>query len=353
MRRVFGNIIILLVFYGCHSGKADPHKSTTVTSSKTGKSGTLSQMPIKSLSSLKHAKNLKFGVYIYRKTIEHYRNRQKELVKTCQTLGITEVYLSFSNKSFTAATDSNYTRDLSKQIKIFHQHKIMVYALTLDNPLLIFDSNKAAKIVGNVLKFNQSVPADSRFDGISADLEPHMLKQKNPRYRGKTSRYWNRDHYGKNKDNEFLLQQTLKLIHKIAAEKTSLTLSQAVVYAFFSHYSRGELPSGKPGNFLKAGCDFILLMIYQNRIDKIISKAGKFFNAAASSLPDKSVMITVKTSINTHGGEGSRTSFAGSNWTTFTADLQKLCDQLKDHKALRGIAFFEFNGLEQLRQKKQ
>lgn len=277
--------------------------------------------------------NYSVGVYIYNRTIEKYQNKPEELIKTCSEIGINEVYLSFSRKRFNTRF-SQYKKLLNGFIKRFHQAKIKVYALSFSTPTIIFNERKTTDIISTILAYNDSSDEFSRFDGITADLEPHMLKES--KKWGKTPFYWTKDGY--KGDNLKLLNLTFDVLRLIRKNTGTLQLSEAVPAFYLNNFEEKHLLN----QFINTGCNYVILMAYNRKTDKII-KMGK--KALSSSTKPNSVVICVKTSIDTKGGGGGATTFHGITRVEMIKNIKRIVETLKGHAAFKGIAFFEYEGL--------
>ena len=282
------------------------------------------------------------GVYIYSRSLEKYNTSKNEMLELCKEIGITEVYMSFSNKSF-ELDKSNYTKMLQEYIQLFHNNSIKVFALAYGEPDMIIDAEKMNRTTDNIIKYSSS--AKFKFDGVTADLEPHMLK-KGSRWVGNTSIFWSKDGYGST--NIQLLKLSLERLSSIRKRlNQKLLFSEAVSWIYFKKFApfidRIDKNAISLLNcYLSSGCDFITIMAYRDSPERVIKSAEYCLNSAKRA---ESVVVCVKTSIGTQGGGGKATSFYNMNRIELREAVCKISKTLGKSSSFRGIAFFEFSGL--------
>ncbi|MCP4179220.1 MAG: hypothetical protein GY756_15785 [bacterium] len=286
-------------------------------------------------SEFEYKKNYKMGVYIYNRTIEKYHNNPEAIIDSCMEIGINEVYLSFSDNRY-KKQHSTYKQLLNSLISAFHSKKIKVYALSFGTPTLIFKAYSLDRKLKNILKYNTESPKSAGFDGISADLEPHMLKE-NSKW-GKLPFYWSKTGY--NSTNLNLLDLTLKACKTIKSKAGNLTVNEAIPSFYIKNFKTDII-----NDFLNNGCDFIILMAYSRKLWKIIDMSTK---ALHSTNNNKSVMICIKTSSNTKGGGGEKTTFSGISKNELIKNIEHIIQTGSRFKSFRGVVFFEYDGLEKI-----
>jgi hypothetical protein len=292
------------------------------------------------MSELKGLANVgELGVYIYSRTLDSYAGKHKDLAGRCAALGITEVYLSFSSKR--GGKDKQYQKKIQRFIGALHESGILVYASFLDHRILVGEKSLGEALQG-FEAYNKSSLKSSRFDGICADIEPHIVKKGRgfpetfkPRWDGKNG-------YGKGLDNDLLVKKTITLLEEARETLPDITFAQSIPHFFHHHAVDGDMEKGSVSDFLKP-CDFVVLMAYSDQSKKI-------FNYAQDELKDnkkrRSVMIAIKTSIKTKGGGGDSTSLHGEGWKNMILSLKEVIKSANKHSSFRGISFFEFEGLE-------
>ncbi|MCF7791956.1 MAG: hypothetical protein K9M56_08165 [Victivallales bacterium] len=282
------------------------------------------------------ANTCSIGVYIYSDTIKKYNDNFRDLTETVDNIGINEVYLSFSDLSY-ERNKVKYKEKLNKLIRLFHKKNIDVAALSFGTPTLIFDKNRLREKSNNITEYNASSPKTSRFDAVTADLEPHMLKE-HSRWKDKTSIYWTKNGYRTN--NLKLLEKTFSALKNIKAGINKMPLSEAVPTFYLKHFGTADNMS-LLAKYNNHGCDYVILMVYSNNFEKIVRFSKK---ALRSTEVKNSVVICVKTGKNTSGGGGSKTTLSGMNRDEFVNKMNNLIKLLNKYKSFRGISFFEFEG---------
>jgi hypothetical protein len=327
-------LVLVLSLGGCSSQADSKEGETVVPSPSQNPSGLLSRLP--------GAANLRFGVYVYRRTLDRYVGRESALALRCAEAGIGEVYLAFSNQRY-SANDAEYLKSIRATVASFHEKGIQVHALALDDPKLVFDDAKAVQIVKHVLSYNAGSPENARFTGICADIEPHILKEKNQPVHGSFPIVWSTETYGIGGPNDQLVGKSIRVIDVICKASSGLPVSQAVAATIYRRLKRGELSCGTPTDYLNAGCRFLLLMAYSNQANKVVSHSMPFLQ---DSPKPNSVMVAVKTSSQTTGDEGPKTTFAGLDRKQFLLKVETILETCTCQPAFRGIAFFEYDGFE-------
>jgi len=129
------------------------------------------------------ATNTEKAIWIWEKDsyamLEDEPSRNDSL-KFFKSKNITRIYI-YADK-YNSRNIIEEQPDLYKKlISYFHSNQISVYALLgsayLNTEEYILPSRRedALKMVARILKYNSSVAADHRFDGINLDIEPHIL----------------------------------------------------------------------------------------------------------------------------------------------------------------------------------
>ena len=287
----------------------------------------------------KQFNGLNVGAYIYRRTLEAYKDNHEKLAARCASMGITEVYISFSAKS--ALKNKKYRNELRVFVVAFHKKNIRVLASFLDHKTLMGVKPLNQALTG-FAKYNKAGKKPERFDGICADIEPHIIKKGRDIPADFKLRWDGINGYGKGKDNDLLVQQTITLLGQVRKNLPDITFAQSIPHFFHHHAISGDINMGLVEDFLKP-CDFVLLMAYSNQAKKIFKYAK---DELKNNKHKETVMIVLKTSIKTKGGGGDSTSLYGGGWANMTKELDKIIREAKKYSTFRGISFFEFAGLE-------
>lgn len=283
---------------------------------------------------------LRSSVYIYQSiTIKKYLNNPRDLVEKLTMLGFTDVYISYDKPSRSPHIPKSWYLTFNK---LAHKNGITIHALSLSNLRLYVSDEPINNALEEVKEFNNSVDASQRFDGISADLEPHLLKVNSiDRPKGLTLAWQQK--YGIGGDNDLLLKRTVEVMALAKKEMGSLILNQALGFFFQHPYDTGLLSWGSAHQFLQH-CDYVVVMAYNYRAKRVIEMATPILTAAVDY--PKSVSIAVNTSLNTLGDEGPLTSLQPQGWDNLINSLEYIITEAKKFHTFRGLDVFEFGGLE-------
>jgi hypothetical protein len=288
------------------------------------------------------------GVYIYESTIDIYDSKYDVLAKECYMIGITHIYLSFSiNKSQESV---EYSSKIHKLIKEFHNKGIKVSALCFQDLSFYYNKYLFYETLLLYNKFNsQTNDIEERFDEINVDLEPHTMKKSKKSIPDTYPYRWDsKSGYGKGRSNDYLMNQTLKMLKEIKDLNPDILLSEAIGHFYHKHAVNGDMEVGTVNDFLNI-CDKVTIMAYSNEPEKVIKFSKDELEAANK---EKSIVIGIKTSINTFGGGGSSSSMNDNNRKEFIDKVTIITNSCDKYKSFRGIAFFEFSGLKQILDKK-
>lgn len=284
------------------------------------------------------------GAYIYRKrSMEDYKKEPEKLAARLAVMGITDIYLACNDA--VDNKESDWLKWQKKFIKKSHEYGMKVHALRLSSMRIYEGNEKIYTESKALLDYNYSVKKDERFDGVSADLEPHILKKGFVDYPKGLDLYWSNDNYGVGKDNDLLLKRTVEAMKVAQKEYKPLPIHQAVGFFFQPRVNKGELQYGGAGQFLEY-CEYILVMAYNFRKTGIWEMSEPLLKAAGSK--PNSVSICIKTSMGTVGDEGPVTSLQLHGWENLLETISYLIEQGAQYKTFRGIDIFEFQGLEEM-----
>lgn len=283
---------------------------------------------------------LRSSVYIYASTtIKKYIDNPKDLVDKLVILGFTDVYLSFVEYPHSLSIPKMWYKTFNK---FAHLNGIKVHSLSLSDFELYVSDEPIKEDVDLIKKYNKSVNTSQRFDGISADLEPHILKTDYAHRPEGLTLAWQKS-YGIGKDNDLLLKRTVEVMALAKKEMGTLALSQALGFFFQHPYDTGLLSWGGAQQFLQH-CNHVVVMAYNYQAKRVIEMATPVLTAASQH--PKSVSIAIKTSLNTVGGDGPLTSFQPQGWDNLITSLKYILAEAKKFESFRGVDVFEFNGLE-------
>lgn len=285
------------------------------------------------------------SVYVYSKTVSKYQDNPQKLAARIALLGFTEVYLSTPQKSL-QGTDPEGYQWLKTFIAAAHRYEITVYALRLSDTRLYVDSNLLYNETGWIDQYNHSVVANEKIDGISADLEPHVLKKDGESTPSGLDIFWDStSNYGIGKENDQLLERTLNLLHIAREEIAPLRLNEAISFLYQPKINEKKLSFGSTPQFLQY-CHSVIVMAYYYKKETIWNRSKPILTAAGNT-SNQSVSICVKTSLNTYGDNGdTNTSLQPQGWDYLLETIKYIYDNGKSYSCFRGMDFFEYEGLE-------
>ncbi|MDO9633705.1 MAG: T9SS type A sorting domain-containing protein [Paludibacter sp.] len=287
------------------------------------------------------------GVYIYNsRSITTYLSNPVKLAARIALLGIKDVYLSATAGSLTGSDAARYN-----WIKNFnqaaHEYGLKIWALRLANYNHFVNDNLILQDCAQVLAFNNGVAPAQRFDAVSADWEPHVLKEGGSDTPSSLTYFWDsNNNYGIGNSNDLLLQRTHNMLALAKNNLNGLPLNEAIHYMYQNNFNAGLLSHGSTPQFLN-DCEYVTAMIYTDTREKVWQRGLSVIDSA-NDYP-ASVSICVKTSLNTYGDGGDETtSLHPKGWAYLVDAMHYLYSQGAVKPAFRGIDFFEFEGLEMM-----
>ena len=293
------------------------------------------------------------GVYIYdKRTVADYRKNPEELAARLALFGFTDVYLGV-NRLLTSGNS-----DEIKWVVTFnttaHELGMKVHLLSLSSSKLWIDNNKIVDDCRQFVDFNYINKKAVRFDGISADLEPHIMKKGHvERPKDLVWEWHGTDNYGIGKDNDLLCKRMVEVMQKARKELgKNFELSQAQGFFLQRRFDAGELSAGSAHQLLQS-CSHLVVMAYNYQPQRVFEMAQPSLENADAHNFTKSVSIAIKTSLDTYGSEGPVTSFQPQAWEYLIDAIRFLIKRGKEYSSFRGIDIFEFQGLELMFNKQQ
>lgn len=298
-------------------------------------------------SAIKFEEAYRSGVYVYNsRSISTYVNNPDKLAARIALLGIKDVYLSVTANSITGAdvTRYNWIKNFNQAA---HEYGLKIWALRLANYNHFVNDNLILQDCAQVLAFNNGVALSQRFDGVSADWEPHVLKEGGSDTPSSLTYFWDsNNNYGIGNSNDLLLQRTQNMLSVAKNNLNGLPLNEAIHYMYQNNYNIGLLSYGSTPQFLQ-DCDFVTTMIYTDTREKVWQRGLSVIDSA-NDYP-ASVSVCVKTSLNTYGDSGdASTSLHPQGWGYLVDAMHYFYSQGAVKPAFRGIDFFEFEGLEMM-----
>lgn len=329
--------IALFCVLSLRAGNAEMEKAAGVTPQMLERAARFRQ-------ALKTDSGYRSGAYIYTKrSIADYAGRPEKLAARLRLAGMTDVYMSCERAI--SGQDSDALKWQKKFIRAAHTFGLKAHAIRLTSGRLYVGNEKLYEECKLIMDYNYSVKQAERFDGVSADMEPHTMKKGFVDRPKSLDLYWSSDNYGIGKDNDLLLKRTVEVMKTARRELRPLPLSQAIGFFFQPRVDKGILKHGGAGEFLQY-CDFLIVMAYNYRRERIWEMSEPIL-AAAGEKP-QSVSICIKTSMGTFGDEGPVTSVQPHGWKNLIECVDFLTGKGAGFATFRGVDIFEYQGFEMM-----
>ncbi|MEI8271767.1 MAG: T9SS type A sorting domain-containing protein [Paludibacter sp.] len=327
--------------------KTTPGKQDTLLANVAGVSYKMMDAAIKLRASLRSDLNYRSGIYVYdSKSVTTYLDNPGKLAARITLLGLKDVYLSASKGSIDGSdvVRRNWIRDFNKAA---HLYGLTVWALRLFSTSAYVSDAAVTDECAKILAYNQAVTSNEKFDAVSADWEPHVLKEGGADTPAGLLYFWDSNtNYGIGKSNDLLLKRTLDMFAIAKQNLGNLMINEAIHYMYQNNYNSGLLSYGNTLQFL-INCEYVTVMCYTDTKEKVWSRGLSPVEAATGKT--KKVSICVKTSLNTYGDGGdTSTSLYPKGWDYLIESMNYFYSQGAVKPAFRGIDFFEFEGLEQM-----
>ncbi|GEM_PF-479271 len=327
--------------------KTTPGKQDTILANAAGITYKMMDAAIKFRSMLKLDQNYRSGVYVYdSKSITTYLTYPSKLAARLALLGLKDVYLSASKGAVDGSDATRYiwTKNFNKAA---HLYGLTVWALRLTSTSAFVSDAAITDECTRILNFNLGLASNEKFDAVSADWEPHVLKQDGADTPSGLQYYWDSNtNYGIGGSNDMLLKRTLDMFTLAKMSLGNLPINEAIHYMYQNNYNSGLLSYGNTLQFLNS-CDYVTVMTYTDTKEKVWSRGISPVDNASGK--PKKVSLCIKTSLNTYGDGGdTSTSLYPKGWDYLLESLSYFYSQGASKPGFRGIDFFEFEGLEQL-----
>lgn len=327
--------------------KTAPGKQDTLLANVAGVSYKMMDAAVKFRATLHNDQSYRSGIYVYdSKSITTYIENPSKLAARIALLGLKDVYLSTSKGSIDGsdAIRRTWIRDFNKAA---HLYGLTVWALRLTSTSAFVSNTTITDECARIVAYNLAVSATEKFDAVSADWEPHVLKIDGADTPSGLQYYWDSNtNYGVGGPNDMLLKRTLEMFAIAKQSLGSLRINEAIHYMYQNNFNSGSLSYGNTLQFL-TNCDYVTVMCYTNTKEKVWSRGLSPVDAATDKT--KKVSICVKTSLNTYGDGGdTSTSLYPKGWDYLIESMNYFYSQGATKPAFRGIDFFEFEGLEQM-----
>lgn len=279
------------------------------------------------------------GVYISDDVVKIYEHRPKVLAARCMLLGVTDAYIYVK---YDELKTYDYSTMLRNVVKGLHAAGIRVQAVIVDPAIYSFKTELIAKYIQQIKDFNAKYDEETKFDGISIDIQPDNFIRNSETYNYGVLYRWSNDNYGKGGDNDMLMKQCFAILEKAKQNVNQMSLAQTISHYYDTETTNGALTVGKIDNFLKYADTIRVIANSSDRRD-IWDYASQVI---LKSTKAQSVVISVKTSKSIHGDKIRDISLSWKSWGKIVKDLEFVADIAGKHASFRGLAFHDYEGLE-------
>lgn len=295
---------------------------------------------------LETQKGLRTGAYLYSSTINMYENNLEKLAVRLHLLGITDVYTSFPYKE----DEDQQFLNFKKLVWEFDKYKIKVYARGIESGHFFVSDEGIYSICNRIEEYNQKVNVNERIIGISADLEPHMMKAGRSIVPKELTWIWDGEKgWGIGNDNDRGLKRTVEVMQ--LAKNTlpaGLKLNEAINVGWQRRYNEGGLLEwGSAHQFLEH-CDYLIAMAYSNQAETIFSMSEPILSNAKDLKKSVSIAVKTKKPRDIEDQYSISTSLEPAGWDNMLNSLEYVIKKAKEYPSFRGIDFFEFASLEEM-----
>jgi len=193
-----------------------------------------------------------------------------------------------------------------------------------------------------VSEFNDRLPPGGKLSGMTVISEPHMFLPTNPDTPPDTLYYWSDSTYGPGLDNAMLMEQTLDMLKKIAAENPQLPVTCGMADFYHELAVEGKLPLGRIGDFCAAS-PRVMLLDSGNKP----SQAAKVVEDELAALPRGSVaLVGINLAGHTSVDAG---ALRRRDWNDLMRGMKHLLGKFQKHPGFEGFVLAPFSALEFVR----
>lgn len=263
--------------------------------------------------------------YIYRSDWENLSSTERmQIPEQVQILGISDVLLSVDVR--TASASRTYRSTFSQMVSDFHSRGITVRCMIANGTKYLDDVNEIDIKVGYFIKMQGKLAADSRFDGVHVDIEPHAHPD------------WKTSGYLPDETRENLMQQMLACFERLnLLIGDEYECSADIAHWLHHKYVSGDLITCRVQEWLQY-IDIVCIMAYDDDYLDVKNRVAEELNAVPQY--ESSIIVSIK-SIN--DGKDDET-FYEEGWS-----LMKACDDYLDAYAFsnnldayRGVGYYKF-----------
>ena len=274
-------------------------------------------------------KSLDNFVYVYASSLEKYADAPEKLAARISLLGFSGVYLSPGGTRLT--TQDQWLRTF---ISTCTGLGMEVYATYYEDPSVFASQAGADASLDKVLAYNRSVAYEERFAGVSADLEPHIIKEDI----GLGWTWDTNNHNGPGGQNDNLLKVTIERLSYAKSKLYGLELQEAIWWNYQNMYDEGKITYGDINQFTGV-CDWVSIMAYRNTTDGIWNASLPVLKACSG---EDCVNICVKTATN----DEASTTLMPNGWKALLETMGTLKQRGLGYDCFNGLDMFQYEALE-------
>ena len=206
------------------------------------------------------------------------------------------------------------------------------------------DKKKTAGEVKNILEFNEkSGGGTDKFDGLFINIQPSEFSRNVKQYNSGILYKWDSDiSYGPGKDNDLLMKQAFIILEEARKCAPSIELGQKIAWFYDGDARTGRLSLGKTDDFLKH-CDYLMISAYSSEWRDILEYVLPNIKHTEKK---HGILIAVKTSISTNGGNIREVSLSWKGWFRICRDMENVIKNVQKYPSFRGVVFHDYEGLE-------
>lgn len=275
------------------------------------------------------------GVFITQQGMTLYEGRTDELAKRILLLGFTDAFLIFDPLAGAASASlGEFSLSLSKQgIKVW---------LYIDSPRLYAGDVQLDPMIVSTVSFCSAHP---EIGGVFIYQRPDQICGPARNYNSNILYAWDDECYGKGLDNDQLIKCALDIVSKFRkALPEKVELMQMVSPTYDKCVKEGMLSKGSASDFLKM-CSMLCVSAYfSDRIEIMENIEQPLKNVKK----DSSLFVAVRTHVDRYGGADKEKSLSGKSWFKLVKDLESVIGSAASFKSFRGIAFYDYYGLEKM-----
>ena len=276
------------------------------------------------------------AVFISHQGITLYSGRAEEMAKRASLLGFTDAFLLFDTNADTA--------QLVEFSESFGKSGINVW-LYIDSPRLYAGDKILSAIIASTVGYCTAHP---EVKGVLIYQRPDLIRGTTKNYTSDILFNWDDDAYGKGLDNDMLMKSALDIAAKFRkALPAKVEIMQMISPFYDSRIKDASLSTGSTADFMKICSKLCIAAYFSDRfqIDENIQPPLKKAQEKAS------VFVAVRTYVDIYGGADKEKSLSDKSWFKLVKDLESITKSAASSKSFRGIAFYDYYGLEKMWEK--